>query len=54
MIPWAMKRNVQFVKGVGPVMDPMIPNETEILNDIDIKNLLRPLDKALKMCCVAA
>ena len=49
MIPWAMKRNVQFVKGVGPVMDPMIPNETEILNDIDIKNLLRPLDKALKI-----
>jgi len=49
IIPWAMKRNVEFVKGVGPVMDPMIPNETEILNDIDIKNLIKPLDQALKI-----
>lgn len=49
MIPWAMKRNVKFVKGVGPVMDPMIANESEILNDIDIKNLFKPLDQALKI-----
>jgi len=49
MIPWAMNRNVKFVKGVGPVMDPMIPNKTEILNDIDIKILLKPLDQALKI-----
>ena len=25
MIPWAMNRNVQFVKGIGPQLLPMIP-----------------------------
>ena len=49
MIPWAMNRNVNFIKGLGPVMDPMIPNETEILSNIDIKKLLKPLDQALKI-----
>ena len=47
MIPWAMKRNVNFVHGVGPTMTPMVPNETKILKDINICELLLPLKKAL-------
>ena len=47
MIPWAMKRNVKFVKNVGPVMTPMVPNETKILKDVNIYELLSPLSKAL-------
>ena len=47
MIPWAMNRNVHFIQGVGPVMDPMIPNETVILDNIDINSFLNPLEKAL-------
>ena len=46
MIPWAMNRNVKFVQGQGPVMDPMIPNETIILDNINIiiiLNLLKML-----------
>ena len=30
MIPWAMKRDLDFVKEQGPVLTPMIPNETKI------------------------
>ena len=47
MIPWAMKRNVNFIKGIGPTMTPMVPNETEITKDINICELLLPLRKAL-------
>ena len=47
MIPWAMNRNVNFIQGVGPVMDPMIPNETVILDNINIINYLKPLENAL-------
>ena len=47
MIPWAMKRNVNFVKGVGPTMTPMVPDETEISKNINIYELLLPLSKAL-------
>ena len=47
MIPWAMKRNVNFFKGVGPTMTPMVPNETEIPKNINICELLLPLNKAL-------
>ena len=48
MVPWAMNRNVRFVTGVGPIMDPMIPNETPIINNVDIVNAMKPLDNALK------
>lgn len=47
MIPWAMKRNVDFIKNVGPIMSPMVPNETKILNNINICELMLPLSKAL-------
>ena len=47
MIPWAMNRNVKFVQGLGPVMDPMIPNETKILDNINIVDRLEPLKDAL-------
>jgi uroporphyrinogen decarboxylase len=42
-----MNRNVNFIQGVGPVMDPMIPNETVILDNINIINYIKPLEKAL-------
>ena len=47
MIPWAMGRNVSFVKGLGPTMTPMIPNETAVLKNINISKLLKPLSSAL-------
>jgi len=47
MIPWAMNRNVKFVPGQGPLMDPMIPNETIILDNINIIDSLKPLKDAL-------
>ena len=34
MIPWAMNRELNFVKGFGPNLKPMIPNETKILKNI--------------------
>ena len=48
MIPWAMNRNVKFIKNFGPIMDPMIPNETFIPKNINVINSLKPLAKALK------
>ena len=49
MIPWAMKRNVKFTKNIGPSMDPMIPDETKILTNINIAKSLKPLEKAIKI-----
>ncbi len=43
MIPWAMNRNVHFIKGFGPSLEPMIPSETKIIKNIDLYNKLRPL-----------
>ena len=47
MIPWAMNRNVNFVKGLGPQLEPMIPNETKILKNIDISSKLEPLKNSI-------
>ncbi len=47
MIPWAMSRNVRFIKGIGPLLEPMIPNETKILKNINIFNKLEPLKKSI-------
>ena len=33
MIPWAMNRNVRFCKNIGPLLDPMIPDETLIIKN---------------------
>ena len=47
MIPWAMKRGVKFVKGHGPILNPMEPNVTKIEKKIDIFQLLRPINDAM-------
>ena len=49
MIPWAMNRNVKFTKGIGPSMDPLIPNETRIVKNINIFQSLKPLENAIKI-----
>ena len=43
MIPWAMDRNVKFVKNFGPSLEPMIPNETKIIKNVSIQRKLEPL-----------
>ncbi len=43
MIPWAMDRNVRFIKGEGPSLEPMIPDETKIIKKVDLLNKLKPL-----------
>ena len=49
MVPWAMDRNVHFIKGFGPSLDPMIPGETKILKNIDILNKLKPLERSISV-----
>jgi uroporphyrinogen decarboxylase len=49
MIPWAMNRKVKFTNNIGPSMDPMIPNETKIIRNINIFQLLKPLENAIKI-----
>jgi uroporphyrinogen decarboxylase len=49
MIPWAMNRNVKFTKNIGPSMDPMIPNETKVIKNINISQSLKPLENAIKI-----
>ena len=45
MIPWAMNRNVEFTKDFGPSLNPMIPDETKILQNISISTKLEPFKK---------
>ena len=51
MVPWAMERNVRFVPGTGPVLDPL-----ERFEDIDPAGLgamadrLRPVGEAISLC----
>ncbi len=47
MIPWAMNRNVRFIKGFGPSLEPMKPNETKIIKNINIFDKLEPLQKSI-------
>ena len=47
MIPWAMKRDLDFVKEQGPVLTPMIPNKTKIEKKIDIFQSLKPIEDAI-------
>ena len=49
MIPWAMNRELNFVKGVGPNLKPMIPNETKILKNINISQKLEPLERSISI-----
>ena len=47
MIPWAMRRNVRFLKNSGPILDPMIPGETKIIKNISIASKLEPLKDSI-------
>ena len=47
MIPWAMNRNVRFSKNFGPTLDPMIPGETLIKNNVSIHEKLEPLKRSI-------
>ena len=49
MIPWAMNRNVRFSENFGPLLDPMIPDETLILKNISISDKLEPLKKSISI-----
>ena len=48
MIPWAMNRNVKFTKNFGPSLNPMIPDETKILQNISICSKLEPLKNSIR------
>lgn len=51
MVPWAMDRNVRFVPGTGPVLDPL-----ESVDDIDpncvdtLWERLQPVAEAISLC----
>ena len=47
MIPWAMNRSVKFVKGEGPILNPMVPDVTKIEKKVDIFQSLRPINDAM-------
>ena len=47
MIPWAMNRNVKFTKNFGPSLNPMIPDETNIIQNLSISSKLQPLKNAI-------
>ena len=47
MIPWAMNRNVTFTKNFGPSLEPMIPDETKIIQNISINSKLKPLKNSI-------
>ena len=53
MVPWALDRNVRFIPGTGPVLDPL-----HRLEDIDrrsfdsLKQRLRPVAEAIGLCRV--
>ena len=49
MIPWAMKRDLDFVKEQGPVLTPLIPRETQIQKKVDIFQSLRPIEDAIRV-----
>ena len=49
MIPWAMNRQLNFIRGVGPTLKPMVPNETKILKNINISQKLEPLKTSISI-----
>ena len=54
MVPWALDRNVHFVTGVGPKLDPMVRGDeiTESLID-GMSNKLSPVAEAISRCRAA-
>ena len=49
MIPWAMNRDVKFVKGEGPILNPMVPNVTKIEKKVDIFQSLKSINDAMNI-----
>jgi len=47
MIPWAMNRDVKFVTGQGPILNPMVPDVTKIEKKVDIFQSLSPINDAI-------
>ena len=47
MIPWAMERKVKFCKNFGPTLDPLIPDETNIVQNVSINTKLKPLKNSI-------
>ena len=47
MIPWAMSRNLRFLKDFGPILEPMIPGKTKIIKNISISSKLEPLKESI-------
>ena len=51
LVPWAMNRNVRFIPGQGPILDPLNSVDDLNENDIDqIRNRLAPVAEALTLC----
>lgn len=49
MIPWVMKRDVRFIPGTGPVLNPLSEDETIYNPDsAEIREKLNPVSQALK------
>ena len=51
LVPWAMNRNVRFIPGQGPILDPL--NSVDDLNENNtdqIRNRLAPVAEALTLC----
>ncbi len=49
MIPWAMNRKLNFIRGVGPTLKPMVPSDTKILKNINISQKLEPLKTSISI-----
>ena len=49
MIPWAVDRKVNFIRGIGPKLEPIIPDETQISKNIDIFYKLKPLKDSISI-----
>ena len=51
LVPWAMNRNVRFVPGTGPLLDPIIKSSDIAENDLDlIESKLTPVGEAIRKC----
>ncbi len=50
LVPWALGRNVRFISGSGPKMDPLTPNTHLKDASLDkIESLLAPVGKTVKL-----
>jgi uroporphyrinogen decarboxylase len=51
LVPWAMNRNVRFVPGQGPVLDPLRSIDEIVNGDLDgIDTKLAPVAEAISLC----